>query len=151
MKSLLNNKTGSSLPTLECDLLGNGFNCSNLLNIDNDLWNGGLKVPLANVTETKNEFRVDLSAPGLKKEDFKVDVEDGTLTISSEKKEEKEENKENYKRREFSYNSFSRTFELPENVLEDKINAKYDNGMLHISIPKKETGSSKPKKAIEVA
>ena len=150
MNSLTKRKNGSSGRSLISDFFGNGFNSSDVLDIENDLLDGGLKVPLANISETKDEFKVDLSAPGLKREDFKVEVEDGALTVSSEKEEEKEENKENFKRREFSYNSFSRTFELPENVLEDKINAKYDNGMLHISIPKKESTASKPKKAIKV-
>jgi HSP20 family protein len=121
-----------------------------MLDIDNDLWDSGLKVPLANISETKNEFKVDLSAPGLKRDDFKVEIEDGTLTISSEKEEEKKEDQKNYKRREFSYSSFSRSFSLPENVQEDKINAKYDDGMLHVTIPKKEVIPAMPKKAIKV-
>jgi HSP20 family protein len=151
MTLIIKRRNGDLFPSLTNDLCGTSSCGPSLLDIDNDLWDGGLKVPLANITENKNEFKVDLSAPGLKKEDFKVEIEDGTLTISSEKKEESKEDKKNYKRREFSYSSFSRSFSLPENVQEDKINAKYDDGMLHVSIPKKEPEQSKPKKAIQVA
>jgi HSP20 family protein len=151
MNLLAKRNNGSSGRSLISELFGKTGNGLFLSDIENDLLDGGLKLPLANVSETKNEFKVDISAPGLKKEDFKVEVEDGALIVSSEKKEEKEENKENYKHKEFSYSSFSRAFELPENVVEDKINAKYDNGMLQISIPKKETSSSNSKKAVKVA
>jgi len=87
----------------------------------------------------------------MKKDDFKVDVENGILTISSEMQEEKKDEDKNYRRREFSCSSFSRTFSLPENVDENNINAKYDNGMLQVTIPKKEVTSSKQKKQISVA
>jgi HSP20 family protein len=87
----------------------------------------------------------------MKREDFKVDVENGALTISSEKEEEKKEEEKNYKRREFVYNKFSRTFQLPENIDENSINARYDNGMLQVTIPKKEIKESKQKKEIKVS
>ena len=108
------------------------------------------QIPPTNITETKTEFKLDISAPGLTKADFKIDIDGGTLIISSEKKEEISEEKEDYKRKEFSYNSFSRSFQLPENVAEEKINAKYDNGMLRISIPKKEGTKNSAKKSIQV-
>ena len=93
---------------------------------------------------------VELAAPGLEKKDFKIELENQVLTVSSEKEEEKKEETKNFKRREFSYNSFSRSFQLPEDVLSDKIDAKYENGILKLSVPKKEVTVSKPKKEIKV-
>lgn len=151
MTTLVKRRNGDLLPTLKTDFFGNSFLAPNLMDLDNDLWDGGSTIPMANISETKDEYKVEISAPGLKREDFVVEIENGILSVTSEKKEEKKEEGETFKRREFSYNGFCRTFELPENVLEDKVNAKYDNGMLRISIPKKEVSASKPKKAIKVA
>jgi len=146
--NLLKRRNGDLFPSFKNDFFDEGFFWPNLISTGSDLLDRGFKIPPANISETKEEFRVDLSAPGLTRNDFKIEVEDGTLTISSEKKEESKN--DNYKRREFSYNSFTRSFQLPENVKEDKISAKYDNGMLHVSIPKKEISISKPKKEIHV-
>ncbi len=93
-------------------------------------------LPAVNVEETEKEYRIEVAAPGLEKEDLKVSVNDGVLTISSEKKVEKEEKKDNYLRREFGYTSFCRSFTLPEEVDSDKISAKHKNGVLNIHIPK---------------
>ena len=101
--------------------------------------------------EREKEFRIELAAPGLEKKDFKVEVLNGNLTISAEKKEEKKEETKNYRRKEFSYNSFSRSFTLPDNCMHDKIDAKYENGILHLTLPKKEITVSKPKKEIKVS
>jgi HSP20 family protein len=146
--SLIKRKNENLFPYWEDDFDDNFFGLGNFFG-RNPYWRG-MQNPPANITETKDEFRLDISAPGLSRADFKVEVEDGLLTISSEKKEESKDDKENYKRREFSYSSFSRSFQLPDNAVEDKINAKYDNGVLHVSIPKKEIAVSKPKKAIDV-
>ena len=116
-----------------------------------DFWESGMNVPPANLVEGKNEYRIDISAPGFTREDFNVEMQDGSLMVSAEHEEESKEENENYKRREFSWNNFSRTFNLPENAKEDQINAKYENGMLKITIPKKEIAPSKPKKEIMVA
>jgi len=155
MTTLTKSKNGNgnqrSFPALANNFLKSRLFGPSLLDIENEFFEGALNVPLANISETKNDFKVSLSAPGLKKEDFKVEVEDGALVISAEKKEESKEDTENYRRREFSYNSFSRSFELPDNVFEDKINAKYEDGMLNVSIPKKEPSTSQSKKAIKVA
>jgi HSP20 family protein len=105
-----------------------------------------MTIPPVNIEETNKEFKIDLCVPGMKREDFKVDVESGALTISSEKEEEKKEEDEKFKRREFSYHKFSRTFQLPENIDENNINAKYDNGILLVTIPKKEETKPKQKK-----
>lgn len=151
MTTLIKRKKEDILPMFKRNFLNTRLLGNDILDLENDFWNGSATVPLANISETKNEFRVDLCIPGFKRDDFKVEIENGILSVSSEKKEETKDENETYSRREFSYSSFTRTFELPENVLEDKINAKYDNGMLHIAIPKKEVSITKPKKAIQVA
>lgn len=107
-------------------------------------------MPSANITETNAEYKIELAAPGFEKKDFKVEVENRTLTVSSKKEKEEREEKENYRRREFSYQSFSRSFGLPENSLPEKIEAQYDNGILKLTLPKKEVTLSKPKKEIKV-
>ena len=108
-----------------------------------DLFDGGLSsrminVPAVNISERKDDYLVSLAAPGLKKEDFKIDVEGNLLTISSEKEEEKEEKDEKYTRQEYSYSSFERSFTLPDEVNKDKIDARYQDGVLELVLPKKE-------------
>ena len=97
-----------------------------------------MTLPAVNVTENNDNYTVSLAAPGLKKEDFKVDVDGHMLTISSEKEVKKEENDEKFTRKEYSYSSFSRSFTLPEDVKQDAIDAKYENGILSIRLPRKE-------------
>ena len=107
-------------------------------------------LPATNIKETKDDFVVTMAVPGMNKKDFKIDLNDNVLTISSEKKAEKEDKDENYSRREYSYQSFSRSFTLPKEVVNDeKISAKYDSGELQITIPKKE--EAKPKKPVQIA
>ncbi|HIE15292.1 MAG TPA: Hsp20/alpha crystallin family protein [Bacteroidales bacterium] len=99
----------------------------------------GRSIPAVNIKENDKSFEVEVAAPGMKKKDFKVEVENNVLTISAEKKEEKKETKENYSRREFSYESFERSFTLPQDLVDaNKISAKYEDGILRIAIPKKE-------------
>lgn len=102
--------------------------------------------------ENTDEYTIEVAAPGLNKEDFKVDYDNGRLTISSERKNEKEEKEEGkIKRREFSYQSFQRSFTISENAVEaEKIKANYKNGILHISLPKREEVKPKPIKQIEI-
>jgi HSP20 family protein len=101
-------------------------------------WEKEVTVPAVNVSETKENYKVSLAAPGLKKSDFRIDVEASMLTISSEKEETKEEGEPLYTRKEYSYSSFSRSFNLPEEVNQDKIEASYQDGVLNIVLPKKE-------------
>jgi len=108
------------------------------------------KIPAANIMETDKNFSIELGAPGMEKKDFHVEVENGNLCISSEKKEEKKESKKGFTKREFSYNSFSRSFRLPENTMPDKIKAKYENGILKIDIPKKAGSKKTSKKEVKV-
>lgn len=108
-------------------------------------------LPAINIKENNNEFVIEFAAPGFKKSDFKINIEENILIISAEKEEEKNEEKENYTKKEFSYNSFSRSFTLPQTVCADKIDAKYNDGILKLNIPKKEEAKKLPKKEIKVA
>ena len=108
-------------------------------------------VPAVNVKEDKDGFDVEMSAPGFEKGDFKIELNNNLLTISSEKKLVNETKEgQQFTRREFSYQSFSRSFTLPETIEGEKIEAKYENGILSVSIPKKEEAKPKPLKQIEV-
>lgn len=95
-------------------------------------------VPSANVSEEADKFNLELSAPGFEKSDFKIVLNKGQLTISGEHKVEKEASEKNYTRKEYNYGSFQRSFTLPEDVNEEKIDAKYENGILKVVLPKKE-------------
>lgn len=108
-------------------------------------------IPSANIVEHDKVFRIELAAPGLDRKDFKVEFNNGILNVSAEKEEERKDERKNYYRREFSYNSFSRSFSLPENSLPEKIDAKYEDGILNITIPKKETTVLKHAKEIAVS
>jgi len=109
-------------------------------------------LPSVNIKESTDQFEVEMAAPGMSKENFKVELNNNYLTISAENKKESEQKEgERYTRKEFSYSSFSRTFALPELVENDKIEAKYDNGILKISIPKREEAKPKPVKLIDIA
>lgn len=112
----------------------------------------GSTLPSVNVKETERGFNVELAAPGKKKEDFKIELNHNVLTISSENKDEKSEkdNDGKYTRREFNYQSFSRSFTLPESIENSKIEASYSDGVLHISIPKKEIAAKSSSKTIEI-
>ena len=108
-----------------------------------DLFDGGFSsrlknVPAVNITERKDDYLVSMAAPGLKKEDFKIDVEGNLITISSETEEQKEEKEERYTRQEYSYSSFERSFTLPDDINKDKIDAHYKDGVLELILPKKE-------------
>jgi len=109
-------------------------------------------LPSVNVKEDNEGFEIDLAAPGFDKSDFNIEIDNDVLTISSEKTSENNEEDEGKKitRREFSYQSFKRTFTLPVTVESDKITAKYDKGILRINIPKKEEAKPKPAKKISI-
>ncbi|MDB5273238.1 MAG: heat-shock protein Hsp20 [Chitinophagaceae bacterium] len=113
-----------------------------------DIKSGSSWMPSVNIVEKSDRYKLELSAPGLNRDDFKIDVQDNILTISSEKESKKEENEQDFKRQEFSYSSFSRSFALPDNCVADRIEANYENGILYVSLPKKE--NSTPKKEIKV-
>jgi HSP20 family protein len=126
-----------------------------------DLWNWGLSnnsttnttIPAINTREDSDNFYVEVAAPGMKKDDFKVEIDGSTLTIRSEK-ENREEIKdgEKYSRKEFSYQSFQRVFELPAHMVDaDHIEARYENGLLHLIIPKKEEAKQRPPRMIQIS
>ncbi len=113
--------------------------------------NTNTTLPSVNIKESVDDFEVEVAAPGLTKKDFKIELNHNQLTVSSEK-EIKNETKEDqqFSLREFSYQSFSRTFTLPNIADSEKIEAKYENGILRIMIPKKEEAKPKPTKQISV-
>ena len=125
-----------------------------------DLWNWGLAnssstnttLPAVNIRETAEHFEVEMAAPGMNKEDFKIELEGNELRITSEKEQENEMKEgERYTRREFSYQSFQRSFTLPKEVVDvEQIHAKYENGVLRLLIPKKEEAKQKPPRMIQI-
>ena len=109
-------------------------------------------VPPVNIKETEQEFTLELIAPGLKKEDFNIELDNDLLTVSAEIKSEKTEQEEGkFTRREFSFSSFKRSFSLPETIKEEGINASYQNGILAITLPKKEEALPKAKRLVEIS
>ncbi len=140
-----NNPYQPTFPTIWDDFFG-----KDLLNFESP--NVFKSHPAVNISENDNHFKIELAAPGLKKEDIKIEIDNDLLAISYEHKEEKsEEEKGKYTKKEFSYSSFKRSFNLPEDIVDaDAINAKYDNGVLVLTIPKKEEAQPKPVKSIEI-
>ncbi len=152
MKSLVKNN-GSffpSIPSFFDDLLMRDWFDWSLGN-----WRtAGSTLPAVNIIETNDDFIIEVAAPGMKREDFKVELDNNTLIISSEREEKAEEKDKNgnYTRREFSYQSFQRSFALPENMVDgEKISARYKDGILHITVPKREEAKMKPARQIAVA
>jgi HSP20 family protein len=108
-------------------------------------------VPSVNIMERADDFRIELAAPGYSKEDFKVEADNGVLTISSEKKTEKQDESDRYTRKEFSYSSFRRSFSLPEHVDAEKISAEYKDGLLTFTLPKREEAKKKAVREIKIS
>ena len=125
-----------------------------------DLWSYGLAnnsttnttIPAVNIKETAENFEVSMAAPGMRKEDFRLELEGNQLTISSEFENQQEQKEgERYTRREFSYQSFQRSFTLPRNVVDvEHIEATYNDGVLRLLIPKREEAKQKPPRTIEI-
>lgn len=119
-------------------------------------WNNssvtGTTVPKVNILETNDAFRVEMAAPGMKKDNFRIELDNDMLSISSElKHEEPLPDDHHYSRREFSYQSFRRTFHLPDTVENEKIKAHYENGLLSLVIPKRDEAKRKPSRLIKVS
>jgi len=110
-----------------------------------------MTTPSVNVKETKEAYKLEVAAPGMKKDDFRVEVRDGHLLISAETKTETEDKAENYTRKEFNYQSFSRSFWLPENVKADLVKANYMDGILRIEVPKVKVDKEEPAKVVKVS
>lgn len=146
--SLGNSNSNQNLPTWS-NWLDDIFN-RDLPTVFTSNFNTGITLPKVNIKETADAFIVEMAVPGLKKSDLNIDVDNQLLSISSEIKEEKESNEDNYTRREFGYSAFKRTFNLPESVDDEKINASYKEGILNIHLPKKEEAKQKPSRSIKI-
>lgn len=113
---------------------------------------GDSNLPAVNVKETDDEYQIQVAAPGLRKGDFKVHLENDRLTICSERKDEQKDDDDNYTRREFRYQSFQRSFQVPENLVDsEKINATYSDGILLVKLPKREEVKPKPAREIKIS
>ena len=131
--------------TMFTDLLGTDRLLTNDFFLENK-W-----VPAMNVKELDDHFEIEIAAPGFNKKDFEISIENGMLKIRAEQKEEKEKKEEDYTRREFNYNSFYRSFTLPENVNADEmIDATYKRGILKLVLNKLHVEEVTPKRVIEV-
>lgn len=107
-------------------------------------------VPAMNITDEEDHYKVTLAVPGLKKNDFDIELDNNILTISASSEKEHEEEKKKYSRKEYSYSGFSRSFTLPSDVKEDAIDAQYENGILTLNMPKNEQAQRSAEKKIEV-
>jgi HSP20 family protein len=143
-------KTNDGFPSVR-GLLNDFFDADKFF-LNGFLNNPSRYVPATNVKESDKQFELEVAAPGFEKQDFKVEVEKGVLRISAEKKQETNKNEKNYTRQEFSYSSFSRSFVLPDAADENQINAGYKDGVLTLTIPKKENSAGEAsKKQINIA
>lgn len=136
----------SSFPSLIDEFFGSDVFPGFFLDYDKRM-----ATPAVNVIEGKEDYRIEVAAPGLDKTDFKIDLENNILTISAEKEDKQEETNERYMRREFNYSSFSRSFSLPESLDAEKISARHKDGILNVVIPKKEEAKEKPARMIKIA
>jgi HSP20 family protein len=147
--SLTNTNSNVNFPTWS-NWIDDIFN-RDLPSVFTSNFNTGITLPKVNIKETADAFIVDMAVPGLKKSDFHIDLDNQVLSISTEIKEENQHKEENYTRREFGYASFKRTFTLPESVNDEKINARYIDGILSIILPKKEEAKRKPARNIKIS
>jgi HSP20 family protein len=113
----------------------------------------GTKIPAVNIKEKDDLFEIQVAVPGMKRDDFRISVENNVLSISAEEKSTKEDKDDqgNFTRKEFSFTSFRRSFSLPGSIEADDINAKYNSGMLKVMLPKKEEAKPKPPKQIRIS
>jgi HSP20 family protein len=144
--SNIRTKETSGIPSLFSDFFSTDF-------FNDDFFNRPVTkmIPAANVKETPADFVVELSAPGLKKEDFKIEVHDDVLNIESTKEEEKNEVNERYTRKEFRTSSFVRSFRMPQNIVSEQIDAKYENGILKLVLPKREETKTIGPKQVKIS
>ena len=111
----------------------------------------GVQIPAVNIIDEENQFEIELAAPGKVKEDFKIELKQDLLVIETETKTIEKPEKPKYSRREFNYSKFKRSFTLPDSIDVGKINAKYEQGILRVILPKKEESEISSKRLIEVA
>jgi HSP20 family protein len=108
-------------------------------------------LPAVNIKEDEKSFVLDLAVPGIDKKDLKIEIQEDMLTVSSESKTENEESQDGFKRKEFSYSSFCRSFYIPENVNREKIQASYKDGILSVELPKQDEEKTKLSKQIKIS
>lgn len=113
-------------------------------------WNNTKFLPAVNIVENKKEFRLEMAVSGFKKEDFKIEMSKGLMTISAEAEENKEDKDEKMTRKEWRFSSFNRTFTLPAEVNADKIVANYDKGVLKVMLPKTKVAEEQVKKTVAI-
>ena len=113
-------------------------------------WLSGRNMPAVNIKENEKNYEVELAVPGYDKKDFEISIDNGVLTVSAEKSEETEKKEDNYTRREFGFSSFSRSFNLPTNINEENIDAKYADGVLKLTIAKRQESNGKSRKQISI-
>ena len=146
----LEKKRKANTPVLSRTLFPDLFDFDRFFDFDFPPVRKIAQVPMVNVKEGKNLFTLEMAAPGMKKSDFDIEIDNNLLIISFEKEEEKKETDEMYTRKEYSFDSFSRSFTLPDSVDESKIKARYIDGVLKLELPKKE-GFIKELKAKHIA
>lgn len=144
-------KFNSNFPSLIDEFFGRDMD--QIFNLSGPLSRVGSNVPAVNIREDDDKYSLEVAAPGMRREDFKVVLEDGVLTVSTEHKQENEakDGKGQYTKREFSYHSFSRSFRLPASCEQEHIQARYADGVLHLEIPKKEEVKRKAPRQIQIA
>jgi HSP20 family protein len=144
--SLIKSKPAFTAPSLFTDFFNDGFMDSELMNFPLTRW-----IPNANVCETNDQYIIELAAPGMEKDEFKVEVIEDVIVIEGQHDEKKEEHDEEYHRKEFKTTSFKRSFRLPQSVITDKVDAKYSHGILKLTLPKREEAKSIGKKLIKIS
>ncbi len=147
--TLLKVKRNNDMPVVLDNMIENFLGRDFIPSVFGNEWVN--KTPAANVVETQDSFRVEVAAPGMKKEDFKINVENDLLAISAEKQTENKDETEKFTRREFNHGKFTRTFTLPETVDAEKISAQYVDGLLKLTLPKKEESKEKGAKEIKIS
>jgi HSP20 family protein len=144
--SLIKSKPAFTAPSVITDFFNDGFFNNELSNFPLTRW-----VPNANVRETSDEYIVELAAPGLEKNEFKVEVQEDLVTIEGQHEEDREESNEEYHRKEFKTTSFKRSFRLPQSIVSDAVDAKYNQGILKLTLPKREEAKSIGKKLVKIS
>ncbi len=143
------NSSYRTLPSISSwfdDMVNQGFGTEFMSNFNN-----GITLPSVNVKDNDEEFVVEMAVPGLQKSDFDLNVDNNLLSISAELETNTDDSNENYTRREFGYSSFKRTFSLPESVETDNISAKYEEGILKVTLPKRDEAKKKPLRQIKIS
>ena len=135
----------TTLPSIVDEFFNNGM-FPGIFNVESNY-----TMPAVNIIEGKDDFRIEIAAPGLAKNDFKINLDNRVLTISSEKEDKNETSDERYMRKEFSYCSFTRSFALPESADYEKISANHKEGVLTVTIPKRDEAKEKPARQIKIS